>query len=163
MFAEFIEHGKGKLGHLARMCFVILVTLTDAVQKAELLLFKLVGIIFAGFRADVQKADAVNKAVIRKNNFLNRHQCQKLLIQQNCRHNQFRHIFVDFKHFNNLRQVQLMHGFKQLHELFRFNADNAGFKFNAHHLQQKFRFRACQHKIMYLLIFQRVPYRTHRT
>ena len=56
-----------------------------------------------------------------------------------------------------------MHGFKQLHKLFRFNADNTGFKFNAHHLQQKFRFRACQHKIMYLLVFQRVPYRAHRT
>ena len=111
----------------------------------------------------MQKTDTVNKAVIRKDNFLNRHQCQKLLVQQNCRHNQFSHIFVDFKHFNNLRQVKLMHGFKQLHELFRFNADNADFKFNAHHLQQKFRFRACQHKIMYLLVFQRVPYRAHRT
>lgn len=55
VFAEFIEHSKGKLGHLARMCFVILVTLTNAVQEAELLLLKLVGIIFAGFRADMQR------------------------------------------------------------------------------------------------------------
>ena len=58
VFAELIEHGKGKLGHLARMCLVILITLTNAVQKAELFLFKLIGIILAGFRSDMQKTDA---------------------------------------------------------------------------------------------------------
>ena len=134
-FPDFIEDHQRQLFHLGHVLVVIFIIFSHMMDEAHHFLFQRMCVVFVFLPDQPQQDHAVQKRIVRDNDFLGRRrQIQQLFVQQHHRQHQFGLRFRQVIGLQNLRQVQLAHLVKKLAELFRRDPLHIIFIANAHYL-----------------------------